>query len=42
MTEREKYKLFTQLKDYLLKQGYYVGDSGVAEVLRNIADYWDD
>ena len=42
MTEQEEYILFTQLKDYLLKQGYYVGNSEVAKVLREIADYWDD
>lgn len=42
MTEQEKYVLFTQVKDYLLEQGYYVGNSEVAKVLREVADYWDD
>ena len=42
MTEQEKYVLFIQLKDYLLKQGYYVGNSEVVKVLREVADYWDD
>ncbi len=46
MTEQEKYVLFTQVKDYLLKQGYYVGNSEVAKILREVADYaeewWDN
>ena len=42
MGEREKDVIFQQLKEYLTKNGYYVGDSSVAEVLRELADYWDD
>ena len=42
MTEHEKDILFQQIKEYLKNNGYYVGDSGVAEVLRQLADYWDD
>ena len=42
MTEQEKHILFMQLKGYLLKQGYYVGNSEVAKVLHEVADYWDD
>ena len=42
MTERDKDILFLQLKQYLTRSGYYVGNSGVAEVLRQLADYWDD
>jgi len=42
MTEHEKDILFLQLKEYLAKNGYYAGNSGVAEVLRQLADFWDD
>lgn len=42
MTELEKNTLYQQLKECLVKNGYYVGDSSVAEVLRELADYWDD
>lgn len=42
MTEFEKNTLSQQLKEYLVKNGYYVGNSSVAEVLRELADYWDD
>ena len=30
------------LKKWLVEHGYYVGDSSVAESLRQIADDWDD
>lgn len=30
------------LKKWLVEHGYYVGDSGVAESLRKIANEWDD
>ena len=42
MTEHEKGILFLQIKECLTKNGYYVGNSAVAEVLRQLADYWDD
>lgn len=30
------------LKSWLVEHGYYVGDSSVAQSLRELADYWDD
>ena len=30
------------LKKWLVEHGYYVGNSSVAESLRQIADDWDD
>lgn len=42
MTEHEKDVLSQQIKEYLTNNGYYVGNSGVAEVLHQLADYWDD
>lgn len=36
MTEHEKDILFLQLKQYLAKSGYYVGDSEVAEVFASL------
>ena len=30
------------LKTWLVEHGYYVGDSSVAQSLRELADYWDD
>lgn len=42
MTEHDKDALFLQLKEYLIRNGYYVGNSWVAKVLRRLADYWDD
>ena len=42
MTEHEKDILFLQIKEYLIRNGYYVGNSAIAEVLRQLADYWDD
>lgn len=30
------------LKQWLVDHGYYVGNSEVAESLRELADYWDD
>jgi len=42
MTEHDKDTLFLQLKEYLIRNGYYAGNSGVAEVLHKLADYWDD
>ena len=31
-----------ELKAWLVEHGYYVGDSSVANSLRELADYWDD
>lgn len=31
-----------ELKEWLVKHNYYVGNSAVAESLRKLADYWDD
>ena len=42
LTEHDKDALFLQLKEYLIRNGYYVGNSWVAKVLRRLADYWDD
>lgn len=42
MAEHEKDILFQQIKEYLTNNGYYVGNSSVADVLRQVADYWDD
>ena len=42
MTEHEKDILFQQIKECLKNNGYYAGDSAVADVLRQVADYWDD
>lgn len=30
------------LKSWLVEHGYYVGNSSVAQSLRELADYWDD
>ena len=42
MTQQEKDILFLLIKDCLKRNGYYVGNSEVAKVLREVADYWDD
>ena len=31
-----------ELKKWLVDHGYYVGDSAVANALRELADQWDD
>ena len=42
MAQEERDALFSLIKECLTGNGYYVGNSEVAKVLREVADYWDD
>ena len=42
MTQEEKDELFDELNALLVTRGYYVGNSEIANFLREFADYYDD
>ena len=42
MKQKEKDELFDELNALLVTRGYYVGNSEIANFLREFADYYDD
>lgn len=42
MTEKQKDELFDEMSALLVSHGYYVGNSEIANFLREFADYYDD
>ncbi len=42
MTQKQKDELFGEISGLLVARGYYVGNSEIANFLREFADYYDD